>query len=142
MRVKLISGIAILFGFVAITLIVSCQSNEELEFARYYSSGSLVYQKRCQNCHGRNGEGLQQLIPPLTDSLYLKANKNMLACAIKYGQKGKITIHNKAFEAQMPATDLPQIDIASVLTYITNSFGNKLGAINVQQVESDLGKCL
>ena len=142
MRLKQIAVLAIISSLVFMMLLVSCQSNEQLEFARYYSSGSMVYQNRCQNCHGRNGEGLQQLIPPLTDSVYLRANKNTLACAIKYGQKGKITIQHKNFEQQMPATELTQIEIAYVLTYVGNSFGNRLGTIDVEQVERDLGKCL
>jgi len=124
-----------------IALIVACQSDEQLEFNRYYSSGRVVYQNRCQNCHGASGEGLQSLIPPLTDSVYLKTNKAILACGIRYGLKGKINISQKQFEGEMPANDMAAVEVAEVLTYVTNSFGNKLGVITTQQVNEDWGKC-
>lgn len=122
-------------------LIISCQSEDQLEFNRYYSSGSIIYQSKCQNCHGAKGEGLLALIPPLTDSIYLKTNKQTLACAVKYGLKGKLSISGKLFEGQMPANDLPPVAIAEVLTYITNSFGNKLGTVTTQQVNDNLSRC-
>jgi mono/diheme cytochrome c family protein len=124
-----------------IVLIVSCQNDEQVEFNRYYSNGSVVYQSHCQNCHGAKGEGLQELIPPLTDSAYLKSNKNMLACFIKTGLKGKIIIINKSFEDEMPPNDLSPLEIAQVLTYVANSFGNKIGTVNTEQVNTDLAKC-
>jgi mono/diheme cytochrome c family protein len=142
MKLKIISGISIiLFVLVVTCMFTSCQSDEEIEFKRYYSSGSLVYQTRCQNCHGAHGEGLLGLIPPLTDSGYLKTNKKNLACVVKYGLRGKITIKNRIFEEKMPPTRLSPIEIANVLTYITNSFGNKSGMITNQQIEKDLAGC-
>ncbi len=137
MKLKLISGILLPL----IILAISCQSDEAVEFNRYYSGGSVIYQAHCQNCHGKEGEGLQSLIPPLTDSGYLKKNKTTLACYVKKGLKGKITINGREFDDDMPAEDLAPIEVAKVLTYVTNSFGNKLGTINLQQVQADLAKC-
>ncbi len=126
---------------VIVLFIVACQSEQNIEFKRYYSSGALVYQAHCQNCHGNNGEGLSALIPPLTDSLYLKSNKNQLACYIQSGLKGQIIVKGKKFDDAMPTNDLSPVQIAQVLTYIGNSFGNKLNTINEQQVQADLGNC-
>jgi len=124
-----------------ILLIASCEDSSKIEFNRYYSNGSAVYQAHCQNCHGAKGEGLQGLIPPLMDSAYLKTNKSALACLIKNGIKGKITISNKQFEGEMPASGLAPVEIAQVLTYINNSFGNKLGTFTTESVNADLAKC-
>ncbi|TWI98229.1 cbb3-type cytochrome c oxidase subunit III [Mucilaginibacter frigoritolerans] len=141
MRSKFISFYSLLF-VVGITLMMfSCGNEHSVEFDRYYSSGSLIYQTQCQNCHGANGEGLQGLIPPLTDSIYLKNNKSQLACSIKYGLKGKLTITGRQFEGAMPANDLSPMDLAKVITYITNSFGNKAGLANITQVQADLANC-
>lgn len=137
MKLKIIAGIVSLLFL----LIVSCQSDEQMEFNRYYSSGSLIYQNHCQNCHGTNGEGLQGLIPSLKDSVFLKSNKSTLACLVKYGLKKNITILKKSYDSEMPPNDLAPIQIANVLTYITNSFGNKTGTITSAQVEVDLTKC-
>jgi mono/diheme cytochrome c family protein len=122
-------------------VVVSCQNEGQIEFSRYYSNGSVVYQAHCQNCHGAKGEGLQGLIPSLKDSVYLKNNKNVLACQLNSGLKGKIIILNKEFEGEMPASNLSPLEIAQVLTYVTNSFGNKLGTVNTGRVNADLAKC-
>src|ERR1700709_2036051 len=115
MKIKLIGLICIVLAFLGI----SCQNDEQVEFNRYFSNGNAVYQAHCQNCHGAKGEGLQGLIPPLTDSAYFKSNKEILACLIKNGLKGKVNVANKQFEGEMPPTDLSPVEIAQVLTYVT-----------------------
>jgi mono/diheme cytochrome c family protein len=137
MKLKIIGFISV----IVILFIVSCESEQTIEFKRYYSAGVEVYQSHCQNCHGANGEGLSSLIPPLTDSVYLKNNKAALPCFIKSGLKGAITIKGKTFDDTMPANELTSMEVAQVLTYISNSFGNKLNTIDIQQVEHDLGSC-
>ena len=128
--------------FMAMLVIVAaCQNDGQIEFNRFYSNGSLVYQAHCQNCHGAKGEGLQLLIPSLTDSIYLKNNKNRLSCQLNNGLKGKIKILDKEFDGEMPASNLSPLEIAQVLTYVANSFGNKLGTVNTDQVNADLAKC-
>jgi len=129
---KLKAIISLLF---LVVVLVACQSEEELTFARYYSGGMVLYQSKCQNCHGSDGKGLAALIPPLTQ---IKTKKTALACLIKYGSKKSL---NSSFDAQMPANDLPPVDIAKVLTYVTNSFGNKMGTIDNERIEDDLKKC-
>lgn len=131
----------LLIVLVTVLLITACQSDENLEFKRYYSSGALVYQQHCQNCHGTNGEGLSALIPPLSDSSYLRKNLASLPCYIKNGVKGQIIVGGKTFEDAMPANDLSPVEIAQVLTYISNSFGNKLKTIDEQSVEKNLAAC-
>jgi mono/diheme cytochrome c family protein len=135
------SLIIITIGFLLVALAFSCQSDEQIEFNRYYSAGNVIYQAHCENCHGEKGEGLQSLIPPLTDSTYLKNNRASLACYLKNGLKGSITVHSRNFEGEMPASDLSPIEMAKVLTYITNSFGNKMGLINSQEIQNNIEKC-
>jgi mono/diheme cytochrome c family protein len=122
-------------------LVYSCQSEEQIEYMRYYSAGQALYKTKCQNCHGEQGQGLAALIPPLTDSVYLKANHAKLACYIQNGLNVPILVNGKAYNGQMPATGLAPMEIAQVLTYVRNSFGNKLGLHNVKQVECELKDC-
>jgi len=127
---------------IAAGILSSCDNEAELNFKRYYSSGQVIYQTRCQNCHGNNGEGLGALIPPLSDSVSLKTRLHSLACFVKNGLKHPITSNGKTYSQPMPAqNDLSSIEIAQVLTYVNNSFNNKLGLIDVQQVNNDLQKC-
>lgn len=137
MKLKVIAAVCFLLAM----LIYSCGEND-ITFKRYYTTGSVIYTTHCQNCHGSDGLGLSALMPPLTDSAFLRKNKSALACYIKYGIKSKLLVINKKpYDADMPLTDLSPIEIAEVLTYVGNSFGNNMGLVPVEQVNGDLAKC-
>src|SRR5579863_1489144 len=106
MKWKLTAGIAAL-----ICLLAACQNEGDLDFKRYYSSGALLYQSRCQNCHGASGEGLSALIPPLSDSAFLRKNMATSPCDIKNGLKGALRVNGKAFDQAMQAIDLTPLEI-------------------------------
>lgn len=130
------------FSLTICTLIYSCQSASEIELASYISNGKDIYVKYCQNCHGANGEGLGELAPPLTDTVFLKENKEQLACFVKNGVNKPMVINGKTYQEKMPAfKQLEHIDIAQVIVYITNSFGNNQGMYQQQKVESDIENC-
>jgi mono/diheme cytochrome c family protein len=137
MKIRIIACICLLLS----ALIYSCQSDGSIEFKQYYSAGSLVYQSHCQNCHGDKGEGLAALIPPLTDTSSLKRYQTKLPCIIQNGLKGKVTVAGKDFDGTMPAAGLTPIEIAQVVTYVSNSFGNKLGVVTGDDVVAALAKC-
>jgi len=140
MRNKLIYFILLAIGITSI--IQSCQNETSINFKRYYVNGKGIYEKNCQNCHGADGKGLGTLYPPLTDSTYLKLNKKKLACIIRNGQTGTIKINNMSYEGIMPGNEtLADIDIAQVVVYITNSFGNKQGFYDSGIAKKDLEKC-
>lgn len=131
----------IVFGFVVVIAAVSCQSEQEIDFRRYYSAGSVVFQQHCQNCHGNTGEGLSALMPPLTDSVFLRKNKADLACYLQNGLSSPIKVGPKVYDNKMPPSGLTPVEIAEVLTYVTNSFGNKMGTYNTETVEKNLKTC-
>ena len=136
------SGLIILLLVALILFSLACQSEAELNYIRYYTTGKQLYESNCQSCHGNDGKGLAMLYPPLTDSIYLKKNKNQLACIIKNGLKGKIEINGQIYEGEMPAqAKLSDIEIAQITTYITNSFGNQQGLHDAQAVNQDLKNC-
>jgi mono/diheme cytochrome c family protein len=128
---------------IAFTCIIqSCQNETSINFKRYYVNGKGIYEKNCQNCHGSDGKGLGTLYPPLTDSTYLKLNRNNLACIIRNGQTGTVQINNISYVGIMPGNEtLADIDIAQVIVYITNSFGNKQDFYDTEIAKKDLEKC-
>lgn len=140
MRNKIIYFLLSILG--VISILNSCQSEDGINYKRYYVNGKGIYEKNCQGCHGQDGKGLGTLYPPLTDSIYLIQNKGKLACIIKNGQNEPININNVLFEGKMPGNNaLADIDIAQLIVFITNSFGNKQGFYSDQQVLSDLKNC-
>ena len=140
MRNKLIH-IVLLF-LVAVAVLQACQSENQINFARYYTSGKQLYDTHCQNCHNADGSGLGALIPPLSDTAFLSKNRSKLACIIKHGLRDSISIKGTLFSEPMPANhQLADIEIAEIVTFITNSFGNKQGLYDVSNAGSDLKNC-
>ncbi|MBE5319420.1 cytochrome c [Pedobacter sp. MR2016-19] len=139
MRKYIINSIFLLS---VIAVIISCQNQETIDLQNYMSNGKDIYKAKCQNCHGVNGEGLGKLAPPLTDSVFLKANKARLACFIKNGANESLIIHGQEYKEKMPAfPELADIDVAQVMVFITNSFGNKQGFVPYSKVSKDLQNC-
>jgi len=131
-----------IFLFTIIAIIISCQNQETIDLQNYLSNGKDIYKTKCQNCHGENGEGLGKLAPPLTDSVFLKNNKTRLACIIKNGISERIMINGKEYQEKMPSfPELADIDVAQVMVYITNSFGNNQGFVPYSEVSVQLKNC-
>jgi mono/diheme cytochrome c family protein len=131
-----------IFLLSVLAIVISCQNQQQIDFQNYMSNGKDIYKTKCQNCHGENGEGLGQLAPPLTDSIFLKTNKARLACIIKNGANETLLIHGKEYKEKMPAfPELADIDVAQVMVYVTNSFGNKQGFVSYTEVSSQLQNC-
>lgn len=124
------------------SIIYACQDAGKIKQDVYYVNGRDLYIKHCQNCHGINGEGLGTLAPPLSDTVFLTTNKAKLACFIKNGIKDTIVVNGQQYDGTMPAfPELYDIDIAQLLVYIGNSFGNKQGMYTPEQVSGDLKGC-
>jgi len=132
-----------LFSVTVISIIMSaCGDENSIKYQRYYADGSQIYKVHCANCHMDDGKGLAALIPPLTDTIYLRKNRDKLACFIVYGLQDTIIVNNQEYQGKMPAEKhLAAIDLAKVLTYITNSFGNQQGIYDVTEVEANLKNC-
>jgi nitrite reductase (NO-forming) len=87
-------------------------------------AGEGVFVNNCQACHQANGAGVADAFPPLAKSDYLNADKIRAIKAVTGGLEGKLTVNGRAFNGVMPAWDLPDEDVANVMTYIYNSWGN------------------
>jgi mono/diheme cytochrome c family protein len=133
--------IAIFFSTL-FSIIYSCKNASEIELTTYITNGKDLYKIHCQNCHGEKGIGLGDLYPPLTDSLFLKSTKAQLACIIKNGSNISMVINGKNYDSKMPSfPKMADIDLAQVIVYITNDFGNNQGMYSYEQVASDLTQC-
>nr|WP_294899346.1 cytochrome c [uncultured Pedobacter sp.] len=131
----------VFLGLVSAIFLNAC-NQESIKYQGYYTSGSALYKTHCGNCHMDDGKGLEGLIPPLTDSVFLKSNREKLACFIINGLTDTIVVNGKTFDGVMPAEKhLVPLEIAKVLTYITNTFGNKQGIYDVAEVEKNLKTC-
>jgi mono/diheme cytochrome c family protein len=89
--------------------------------------GKEVYALYCQSCHLEDGKGMPDINPPLAKADYLKKPAKTLVEIILNGQSGEVVVNKKKYNAIMPAQDyLTNEQIADVLNYVRNSWGNKI----------------
>jgi len=94
--------------------------------AKSIANGKLVYANNCINCHMENGKGMEGSFPPVAKSDFLKRPPKDLINVILKGQSGEIKVNGIVYNLMMPAQDyLSDEEIADVLNYINNSWGNK-----------------
>jgi mono/diheme cytochrome c family protein len=96
----------------------------------------------CGACHGQNGEG-GPAGPPLAGSEWVTGPVSNLVIIQLRGLKGPITVAGKEYNFPAGMTPMAyQTDeqIAGVLTYIRNSFGNKASAVKPEQVTALRGE--
>ena len=136
-------------------ILLSCQTKEKnenkskpleredlLKLKQYQVQGKEIYQTRCASCHHRNGEGLAALYPPLKASDYLLEDLKRAVCIIKNGQAEKIVVNGRTYTSSMPEnSNLTPLEIAEVITYVTNEWGNTKGLTDVTTVENWLSQC-
>ena len=87
-------------------------------------AGQEIYQDFCVQCHLNSGEGVSGVFPPLKASDYLMNNVEKSVAGIKYGLRGKITVNDEIYDGIMASQGLDNEEIADVMNYILNQWGN------------------
>ncbi len=89
--------------------------------------GERLYQGRCLACHQADGKGRPGQFPPLAGSEWVLGPPATLARIVLHGLQGKINVNGETYNGQMPgmASQLTDAQIAAVLTYIRQAWGNQ-----------------
>lgn len=87
--------------------------------------GAVVYKKVCSQCHRPSGKGIANNYPPLAGSNWLTQKRLESIKAVKYGLRGNISVNQKPYNGIMSAMGLNNTQVADVMNYTMNSWGNK-----------------
>jgi mono/diheme cytochrome c family protein len=128
----------VLMVLVAIGFIITGRAIVQSNTPQSISRGKEVYELYCQNCHMADGKGMGEINPPLAKADYMKKPANTLIDVILKGSTASLTINGKKYVGAMPAQEyLNDEQIADVLNYIKNSWGNKIpGTITPAMVKA------
>ncbi|NND05242.1 MAG: cytochrome c, partial [Saprospiraceae bacterium] len=105
-----------------------------------FSIGRKHYLTSCASCHGDDGRGIGRFAPPLKGSEWVLGDDRQLALILLHGIEGPIEVNGHTYQAPeilpvMPAHSvLNDKEIAAVMTYIRNDWGNNGGAIKPGRV--------
>ena len=105
--------------------------------------GQQVFAANCAMCHQANGQGIPGTFPPITAGQPFSATRQMTGALVARGfyRDGKITLgpvaqHIAIVLHGIPGTPMPAFgnqlrdaDIAAVITYERNNFGNHTGEV-------------
>lgn len=98
--------------------------------------GKRVYLQTCAVCHQAEGEGLPNVFPPLAKADFLMADKLRNINIVLRGLSGPITVNGQKFDGIMPPQPtLSDEQVANVLTFVRNSWGNEGEAVSSSEVK-------
>ena len=100
--------------------------------------GRAVYENICGLCHNSDGKGRPGQAPPFVGSEWVTGSPNLMIRIPLSGLSGPVRVDGTEWNLSMPAMGaaLPDDDLAGVLTYIRQSWGNKASAVTPEQVKA------
>lgn len=98
--------------------------------------GKRLYTITCVPCHQANAQGIPYRYPPLAESDYLNADKDRAIKVLVNGRQGPLMVNGLGFTNSMPRFPLTDEQIANVLTYVYNSFGNSGNEVTPAEVKT------
>ena len=106
-----------------------------------YLRGRRIYSRDgyCQTCHQVDGRGLSaSQFPPLAGTEWVTGSEERLIKVVLKGLLGPMTVLDKEYPGNVPMTPFEGLlndeEVAAVLTYVRNSFGNEASVISPEKV--------
>ncbi|GJM45011.1 MAG: anaerobically induced outer membrane protein [Gemmatimonadota bacterium] len=96
--------------------------------------GERIYNQTCFACHQANGQGIPAVFPPLVQSDYLIADIDRAISGVIYGQQGEMMVNGQKYNGLMTPQTLKDAEIANVMTFVLNSWGNTGDTITPDRV--------
>jgi mono/diheme cytochrome c family protein len=116
-------------------------STQQPDLKASVQRGKKVYETYCLSCHLPDGKGMPGMNPPLIKTKQVLGNKTQLINIILIGLDEEMVINGETYFNPMPSQPhLKDQEIAEVLTYVRNSFGNKATMVTAAEVKSARAK--
>lgn len=98
-------------------------------------AGQALFAGTCSTCHQANGAGLPGVFPPLARSDYIAADPQRSIGVVLHGLSGKVKVNGQDYNSVMPPMNqLNDDEVANILTYVLNNWGNPGGRITKDEV--------
>ncbi|RKR83725.1 mono/diheme cytochrome c family protein [Mucilaginibacter gracilis] len=129
-----------LFTFISLQIFAQVKktaSKAPAGLSAQVAAGQKVYLQYCLSCHMMDGGGVPNMNPPLINTSYVKGDKTKLIKIVLNGFAQNVDIDGQSYSNNMPAqVQLTDKEVADVLTYVRNSFGNKYSGVKLAEVKA------
>ena len=135
---RFFSFLAALFISVPAASAVDEATKSTPEFEKLMADGQKIYIQNCLACHQMTGQGLPATFPPLVGSDWLNDDDRIIRIVL-HGLQGEITVNGAKYNNIMVpygiiSFPLDDKQIATVLSYVRNSWGNSGNLISHRRV--------
>lgn len=113
-----------IIGYLLVVGILTNVLFQDKELEESMQRGSEIYADFCITCHLDTGKGVESVFPPLAASDYLMNKREESIFGVKYGRSGDMVVNGVTYSNSMMAMGLEDEEIADVMNYILNSWGN------------------
>ena len=118
-----------------IAVATEAAASGRLTLEQQVKAGAALFNGTCSVCHQNNGEGVPNVFPPLAKSDFLAADKKRAIAVPLNGLTGPVTVNGHQFNSVMPPmSQLNDDEIANILTFVLNSWGNPGGRVLTSDV--------
>jgi alcohol dehydrogenase (quinone), cytochrome c subunit len=112
------------------------RTGQALDRGEFGARGAALYLNQCSTCHGRDGKGRGDLLPPLAgNASVLERNPSSLINIMLNGA-GRIVVNGVPDSYRMTPFRvlLSDEEIADIATFVRSSWGNAAASVGVTQV--------
>lgn len=126
-------AVAVILGFWLLTKALNAISQ---------SPGSQDYTTHCAKCHGKAGEGVGALVPPLANTDWLEENMDQVPCIIRHGIKDSLHINGVWYKEEMLGLEyLTDVQVYNITNYISKRFTVEQKFYAQEEVKALLEPC-
>ena len=99
-------------------------------------TGAALFEARCSTCHQPNGSGIENAVPPLDGSPFVRAQSEVIVQILLHGIQGPIAVGGKSYDGNMPnfSSVMSDEEIARVATFVRGAWSNRAGPVSPEFV--------
>ena len=104
------------------------------ELTKSMEKGKKLYVSNCLSCHLEQGQGIATLYPPLAKSDYMQRELKDKIEVILKGAEGEMVVNGVTYNGTMSGYQFTDEELADLLNYIGNSWGNKAKIVTAKEI--------
>ena len=109
---------------------------------KQFEPGAKIYAKHCEDCHGTAGQGAPGAYPPLAGNrgVVLPSSLNAIRSVLNGGYPPATAGNPRPYGMPPFAQTLRDEEVAAVVSYVRNAWGNHGSLVTAVQVDRSRGK--